>query len=185
MKPLPQKFAWGDEYTEPKIWNEARKHYGILEKEKGKVVPELNDWCEEMNVNGWFPGNDFPWCGLFVAIVVSRARQEFIKGFLGAKNWLGYGKTIYRPKPGFTKGLFACFMDIVIFSRPGGGHVGFLFAENKNAYLVYGGNQSNAVGFAWIAKDRCVGIQRPEYNTYKPVKLRMLTQTGELSKNEA
>lgn len=185
VKQLPAKWNWFDKITGPNIWKEARKHYGLLEKELGKVVPELLSWCKEMGVFGWFPGNDFPWCGLFVAIVIKRAGWKVVDGFLGAINWLNFGIKVYRKSKGFINGRVACWMDIGIFTRPGGAHVTFLVAENKHAYLCWGGNQSNAVGLAWIAKDRCEGIVRPDYNEYVPVPLTMLTETGELSTNEA
>lgn len=187
IKQLPLKWRWMDAIKMPNLWKEARKHYGILEKEKGKIVVELLGWIKEMNVPKLYPGlgNDFAWCGLFVAVIISRSGWKIVNNFLGAVNWLRFGITVWRPKTGFTKGMQACWMDIAIFSRPGGNHVAFLVAENKRCYLCYGGNQSNAVGLAWIEKSRCVGIQRPGYKVYQSVPLTQLTETGEISVNEA
>jgi hypothetical protein len=52
---------------------------------------------------------------------------------------------------------------------------------------VYGGNQSNAVGFAWIDKSRLLGARRPKYAIGEPDNVRKvaLTETGILSTNEA
>lgn len=186
MKPFPIKYQWMVRNSSPNIWLEARKHYGLLEKEKGKIVPELIAWCKEMNVPKLYPGlgNDFAWCGLFVAIVVSRAGWKVVDSFLGAVNWMKFGIAIYINGIGFLKGMQVCWMDILVFKRPGGYHVAFAVAQNKKAYLCYGGNQSNAVGLAWIEKSRLIGVRRPEYKTYQPVPLKMLSETGELSVNE-
>jgi hypothetical protein len=69
--------------------------------------------------------------------------------------------------------------------RPGGGHVGFYVGENDNSFLVYGGNQSNAVGFAWINKTRLLGARRPKYEIGEPKNVRkIILESGELSTNE-
>lgn len=175
---FPAKYDWIHSITAPNIWVEARRHFGLLEREKGKIHPELIDWCKELQVNKLYPGlgNDFAWCGLFVAIVISRTGWNIVNGFLAAINWLTYGIEINNTE--------ICWMDILVFSRPGGNHVAFALAQNKKAYLCYGGNQSNAVGLAWIAKNRLVGVRRPPYKYYKPVALKVLSETGELSINE-
>jgi hypothetical protein len=48
-----------------------------------------------------------------------------------------------------------------VFSRKGGGHVGFYVGEDKTYFHVLGGNQSNAVNVMRIAKARCVAIRWP------------------------
>ena len=64
---------------------------------------------------------------------------------------------------------------------------GFYVGENETAFLVYGGNQSNTVGFTWIAKSRLLGARRPAYKVGEPKNVRkiQLSETGELSTNEA
>lgn len=43
----------------------------------------------------------------------------------------------------------------------GKGHVGFYAGEDKTAYRILGGNQSNSVSLAWIAKDRLLASRWP------------------------
>jgi len=180
MAALPEKYKWLAKEGAPKMLVEALRHYGVLEiKGKGSNI-DITKWAKEVGVSGWYTDDDIPWCGLFVGVVVKRCNYPFTAAkLLGAKLWLEYGKVIPKEQ--------AKLWDILIFSREGGGHVGFYVGENKTAFLVYGGNQSNAVGFAWILKSRCVGVRRPSYTVGVPANVRkiILTETGELSTNEA
>jgi len=76
--------------------------------------------------------------------------------------------------------------DILVFSRKGGGHVGFYVAEDATAYHVLGGNQSDSVSITRIAKSRLYSCQRAAYNiTPSSVKKYFMDATGKLSANEA
>jgi hypothetical protein len=73
---------------------------------------------------------------------------------------------------------------VLVFQRPGGGHVGFYVGEDATAYHVLGGNQGDAVTIARIAKARCVARRWPlgVKLTGKPVQL--ASNCGPLSRNE-
>ena len=173
---FPVKYKWMEEMPTPKMWAVAKKHYGVIERGKnGLINTILINWWRLLGVFGRFKNNDFPWCGGFVAIVVKEAGYKPVKDFLGARNWLNYGIQVERAK----------WMDIVVFTRPGGNHVAFVVAQNKENYLCYGGNQSDKVGLAWIAKSRCIGIRRTPYVSYVPPSLKTLTFDGQLSTNES
>jgi len=184
---LPKKFQWLNKETGPKMLLEALRHYGLLEHVgKGSNV-NIMQWAKEVSVSGWYTDDDIPWCGLFVGVVVKRNNYPFSAArLLAAKQWAddpdgkwkGYGIKVAIKD--------ASLWDILVFVRPGGGHVGFYVGENANAFLVYGGNQSNAVGFAWIDKARCIDVRRPAYKV-PPANIRkiLLSEVGELSKNEA
>jgi hypothetical protein len=75
---------------------------------------------------------------------------------------------------------------VLVFERPGGGHVGFYAGESGASYRVLGGNQGDAVSHAWIAKARCIAVRWPPGvpAPAKPVKVVGFPQ-GELSRNEA
>lgn len=179
MKSLPLKFQWLDAISTPKIWAEARRHYGQLEHVgKGSNVNILS-WAKEVGVSGWYDDDDIPWCGLFIAICVLRAGYKTVGStLLAAISWAKWGIDVAKGQE--------CFGDILVFGRTGGNHVGLYIAENKTAFLVYGGNQSNAVGFAWIAKSRLKACRRPAYkNKPESVKKIWLAESGELSVNEA
>lgn len=177
---LPVKYQWLNNEPSPKQLLEALRHYGVLEHVgKGSNV-NITQWAKEVGVSGWYTDDDIPWCGLFVGVVMKRVNYPFdANKLLAAREWMNYGTPI-------AKGREALW-DILVFQRDGGGHVGFYVGENEKAFLVYGGNQSNAVGFAWISKDRLLGARRPIYKIGEPKNVRKihLTETGELSKNEA
>jgi uncharacterized protein (TIGR02594 family) len=91
-----------------------------------------------------------PWCSAFVNWCVEKS------GFAGsnsarARSWLTWGKALSRPRRG-------C---VVVFSRKGGGHVGFYVARDEDHYLVLGGNQSDEVRIAGYATSRLLGFRVP------------------------
>lgn len=180
MKQLPEKWAWLAKEGAPKMLVEALRHYGVMEHVGKGSQADISAWAKEVGVSGWYTDDDIPWCGLFVGVVVKRGGYPFTSAkLLAARLWLEYGKQVPTAS--------AALWDILVFSRPGGGHVGFYVGENDHAYLVYGGNQSNAVGFAWIDKARCIGVRRPAYKIGVPGNVRKiyLSETGFLSTNES
>lgn len=179
-KELPEKYKWLSQEPAPKMLVEALKHYGTLEHiGKGSDV-NISGWAKETGVSGWYSDDDIPWCGLFAGVVAKRSGYPFSAAkLLSAKAWKDWGVSVEKNEEKLW--------DILVFVRPGGGHVGFYVGENDTAFLVYGGNQSNAVGFAWVAKDRLLTTRRPEYKVGEPENVRkiILSENGELSKNEA
>lgn len=177
---LPDKYKWLETEGAPKMLVEAIKHYGTLEHTGQGSNPNILAWAKEVGVSGWYTDDDIPWCGLFVGVVAKRSGYPFpASKLLAAEQWINWGEPV-------TKGR-EMLWDILVFKRPGGGHVGFYVGENEKAFLVYGGNQSNAVGFAWIAKERCIGARRPKYAIGEPGNVRKIAfnESGELSTNEA
>jgi len=177
---LPQKYSWLNNEGAPKMLVEALKHYGIMEHVgKGSNV-DITKWAKEVGVSGWYTDDDIPWCGLFVGVVAKRSGYPFSASkLLAAREWISWGTQVPKGRE--------MLWDILVFQRPSGGHVGFYVGENDNAFLVFGGNQSNAVGFAWIAKERLLDARRPNYKIGEPSNVRkiILSENGELSKNEA
>jgi uncharacterized protein (TIGR02594 family) len=178
MAGLPDKYKWLNKEGAPKMLVEALRHYGTLEHVGKGSNPSISIWAKEVGVSGWYTDDDIPWCGLFVGVVAKRCGYAFSAAkLLAAKEWATWG----------TNADTAMLWDVLVFQRPGGGHVGFYVGENDTAFLIYGGNQSNAVGFAWVAKDRCIAARRPIYKVGQPANVRkiILTENGELSSNEA
>ena len=140
-------------------------------------------WRDELNQAGvkisGYSDDDIPWCGLFAAIVCLRRMgvpAEVVKDPLWARNWANYG--VYAAQ--------AALGDILVFSRGSGGHVGFYVAEDKTAYHVIGGNQSNKVCITRVAKNRCLAVRRPPYKIQPDaVKAYHVAASGTLSTNEA
>ncbi|MBB5636754.1 uncharacterized protein (TIGR02594 family) [Pedobacter cryoconitis] len=178
MKTLPQKFTWLDSFKSPRIWVEARRHYGLLEIPGKDSNPNILAWAKEVGVSGWYTNDDIPWCGLFVGVCVQRAGYKTVGSkLLAALEWSKWGIEVGKGQEGFN--------DILVFKRPGGGHVGFYCGENDKAFLVYGGNQSNAVGLAWIEKTRLVACRRVAFkNKPETVKKIRLSDSGAFSENE-
>ena len=180
MSNIPNKYNWLTKEGAPKMLVEALRHYGIMELVGKGSTPDITRWAKEVGVSGWYTDDDIPWCGLFVGVVAKRAGYPFpASKLLAARQWENWGVPV-------TKGR-EMLWDVLVFVRPGGGHVGFYVGENDHAFLVYGGNQSNAVGFAWIDKSRLLATRRPKYVIGEPKNVRkiILSETGELSKNEA
>lgn len=177
---LPNKYAWLYNEGAPKMLVESIKHYGTLEHVGKGSNPNITAWAKEVGVSGWYTDDDIPWCGLFVGVVAKRCGYPFpASQLLAARQWINWGEPVTLGRE--------MLWDVMVFERPGGGHVGFLVGENDKAFLVYGGNQSNAVGFAWIDKKRLLGARRPKYAIGEPKNVRKiyLSETGEYSVNEA
>lgn len=140
-------------------------------------------WRDELNQAGvkisGYSDDDIPWCGLFAAIIAYRRKKnpaEVVEEPLWALNWAEYGQHVNTAMLG----------DVLAFKRPSGGHVGFYVGEDATAYHVLGGNQSNKVCFARVAKARCVAVRRPPYVTIPAaVRKYLVSSSGGLSTDEA
>jgi uncharacterized protein (TIGR02594 family) len=175
---LPQKYNWLEKEGAPRMLVEAIKHYGILEHPGKGSNPNILAWAKEVGVSGWYADDDVPWCGLFVGMVVKRSGYPIKSDLLSSLSWAKFGEPVPKGRE--------MLWDILVFTRTGGGHVGFYVGESDDAFLVYGGNESNAVSFTWIAKTRLFAARRPIYKIGEPNNVRkiLLTKDGELSTNE-
>lgn len=97
-----------------------------------------------------------PWCGDFVETCIRTALpDEPLPGAVGtnpywARNWLQFGQAV-PPVTG----------AVLVFERGSGGHVGFAVGQDDTHFHVLGGNQSDAVTVARIAKSRLLGARWP------------------------
>lgn len=97
-----------------------------------------------------------PGCGDFVETCIRMALpDEPLLGAVGtnpywARNWLLFGQAV-QPITG----------AVLIFERGSGGHVGFAIGQDDTHFYVLGGNQSDAVTIARIAKSRLLGARWP------------------------
>jgi uncharacterized protein (TIGR02594 family) len=94
--------------------------------------------------------DETPWCSAFANWCVENA------GFEGtdsawAKSWLTWGQKLNRPRRG-------C---IAVFTREGGGHVGFFIRKTSSTIKVLGGNQSDEVNISTYGADRLLGYRIP------------------------
>ncbi len=181
---IPAQYGWlGTLKGVPKTISLALSEFGVKEVVGKGSNKTIISWRDELNQAGakvsGYSDDDIPWCGLFAAIVVYRRMKdpaEVVKDPLWARNWAKYGKPVKSPGLG----------DILVFGREGGGHVGLYVAEDDSAYHVLGGNQSNKVSIARVAKSRLLAARRPHYVTQPAgVSSYRVSSTGKLSSNEA
>lgn len=180
MKPLPAAYAWLDRVQGlSRMLVEARALYGVTETPGPASTAEIMRWAAEVGLAKTYPNDGTAWCGLFAALAAKRAGWDVVDGPLWARNWANFGRKV---EPGQ-----AALGDILVFSRDGGGHVGFCVGEDATAFHVLGGNQGDAVSIVRILKSRCIAIRRPKWKTAQPagVKAVHLAATGALSTNEA
>ncbi len=173
--PTPKEYQFLKRAQLPRVFIEALKEYGVIEGAGQLNNQKIIDWAKE--IGGWvfeyYKADSIPWCGLFVGVCAKRAGYPHGQGLLSAKDWLKWGERVDSPALG----------DVLIFTRAGGGHVGFYAGEDSTAYHVYGGNQSDKVGFTRIDKKRLAGIRRQK--NWHGSKRVFLEKTSALSYNEA
>ena len=182
---LPQDYKWLTELPVlPRTISIALELFGTQEVVGRGSNPKIMAWrdlLKEAGVKGLedYTDDDIAWCGLLAAIVTFRRRtdaSEVVDEPLWAQNWATYG--VKSPKAGLG--------DVLVFKRPGGGHVGFYVGEDSECYHVLGGNQSNKVCITRVQKSRCIAVRRPRYaNQPETVRAFHLSSSGEVSKNEA
>jgi len=176
---LPQKYDWLNSEPGPKMILEALKLYGTIETPGAGNNQTIIDWAKEVGgkVADVYKADSIPWCGLFMALVAKRAGKEPPKDPLWALNWGTFG----------NKTEVAMLGDVLVFIRKGGGHVGLYVGESASTYHVLGGNTSDKVTIAEIAKARCYAIRRPVYSIAQPGNVRkiVLSGSGIVSENEA
>ncbi len=151
----------------------ARGYIGIREVPGPAHNPLIVRWSVQLGA--WWRDDETPWCGTFVARCVEDA------GFVKARNW-------FRARAWMKWGVpvSARVGAIAVFSRGGGsGHVGFVVGETPTHYAVLGGNQSNMVNIAGIAKNRLLGFRWPAGDTSPVISLPKLTRIDPTDGNEA
>lgn len=167
------------EQTAPVVWFEQALGLVGTKETPGKPSnPKILQWARNCNID--YASDDIPWCGLFVAhcIAATLPEERLPNAPLGARNWQKFGLSS-EPVRG----------AVLVFwrgSKSGPfGHVGFYRSEDKDAYHVLGGNQSDMVNVCRIAKDRLLGARWP--STAAAVRGEKVTAkgSGALSHNEA
>ncbi len=117
-----------------------------------------------------------PWCGTFVAHCMTSAGLTAPPIAVRASSWSTWGSNLRADR--------LALGAVLVFQRPGGGHVGLYVGEDRDCYHVLGGNQSDTVNITRIDKGRCVARRWPKGVpvTGSPV---WVAGTGNISKNEA
>lgn len=163
---LPVKLNWLENEPGPKMLKEALDLYGTMETPGSKSNPVIMEWAKEVGVNGWYSDDSVPWCGLLQGVAAHRAGWPISKELLSALSWAKWGTHVDN-----DQGMLG---DILVFVRPGGGHVAQYIGESKTRFFVYGGNQSDNTGFEWIEKSRLFAVRRAPWKIAQPANVRKI-----------
>jgi uncharacterized protein (TIGR02594 family) len=174
---LPSEYRWLETIGPlPRMVEEALKLLGTVETAGPANNPTILSWAKEVGVPAVYTADSIPWCGLFMAVVATRAGKPLVSSPLWALSWSKFGVAGGQPRLG----------DVLTFVRNGGGHVALYIGEDDVSYHVLGGNQHDCVCFTSVAKARLYACRRPAYNqmpeTARPF---TLARSGSLSSNEA
>jgi len=154
--------------------DEARKYIGLEEIAGSQHNPEILQMWKDIK-RGGIQDTETPWCAAFTGAMLERVGVRSSR-FESALSYLNWGITLERPTPG-------C---IVVFSRVGGGHVGFVTGKTANGnLLVLGGNQSDAVNIRVFGLDRVSGYRWPAGVPVVAEELAVLADDVPLSGSEA
>lgn len=151
---------------------EARRYLGLHErKDAARLDKALR-----------LDASEIPWCGAFVGMVIAatQPREVLPVNPLGARNWLKFGSEVKEPQVG----------AVAVFWRGTksgwSGHVGFVVGHDKTHLHILGGNQSDSVSVARIAKDRLLGYRWPATAPDVPTgKLALSSISASVTTNEA
>lgn len=111
-----------------------------------QMASRLGGWLQS-----FYKDDDIPWCALFVNNCLAEAGLKGTRS-LAARSFETWGVPMLEPSLG----------AVLVFVRPGGGHVGFYVGQRVDGALrVRGGNQGNAVSEVWIEAKRLTAIRWP------------------------
>ena len=137
--------------TKPEWLTEAEKYIGTKEIRGSRHNPQILEFWDEIGMGG-INTDEVPWCASFVGAMLEECGIRSTRSG-SSKSYLNWGTPI--PKP-----ILGC---IVVFTRKGGGHVGFVEGTDKNGNLyVLGGNQSDAVNVKLFKTTNVVGYRWPK-----------------------
>lgn len=131
----------------------AKNCLGLKEYPGAASNPAILTWAKRVGrfLGIKYDGDHVPWCGLFAAFCMVENNISPPSIAVRASEWAKWGQALSKP----------CMGAVLVFTREGGGHVGFFVGHDANNYHVLGGNQSDSVCVTKIAKTRCSAIRFP------------------------
>lgn len=152
---------------------EARTFLGLKEIKGPKHAQAILDMWKAIK-RGGIKDDETPWCAAFVGACLERVGIQSTR-FESAKSYLKWGEKLDRPVPG-------C---VVVFTRDGGGHVGFVVGKTPSGnLLVLGGNQGDEVNIREFPLTRVTGYRWP-LNEPMPASELPIGTPAQLSMEEA
>lgn len=153
---------------------EARKHLGVTEVKGSLHRAEILQMWKDIKRSG-IKDDETPWCAAFVGAMLERSGVRSTR-FESAKSYLQWGRTLSEP-------VLGC---VVVFTREGGGHVGFLVGKDAAGnLLILGGNQSDQVNIRAFPVSRVTGYRYPLELPLPTAQVPVLASGGVVSKRES
>ena len=153
--------------------DEAKKHIGLKEIKGSKHNAQIVMFWKAIK-RGGIKDDETPWCAAFVGAMLESVGIVSTR-YESAKSYEKWGLKLDAP-------VYGC---VVVFTREGGGHVGFVVGQDKAGnLLVLGGNQGDAVNVRAFPRSRATAY-------HWPVGVKMLRNdlpvlaSAEISRNEA
>lgn len=160
--------------NEPAWLVEARRHIGTKEIPGVRHEPKILQWWKAIR-RGGIKTDEVPWCAAFVGACLENVGIVSSR-FESARSYLQWGQPLKKP-------VLGC---IAVFARAGGGHVGFVIADDGNGrLLICGGNQGNQVSIAPFDKNRVIAYRWPKAVPIPTEPLRIIGSKQLSSTNEA
>lgn len=153
---------------------EARKYIGVREIPGVRHETKILAWWKAIK-RGGIKTDEVPWCAAFVGAMLEESGIVSSR-YESAKSYLTWGEALSKP-------YYGC---IVVFTREGGGHVGFVVGKDATGRLmVLGGNQGDKVSIAPFSLARVSGYRWPKAALFTGSDLPLLASTAPDSMNEA
>lgn len=124
-----------------------------------------------------YNADSVPWCGAIMAWWMTQCGIKPPSIAVRAKSWATWGLPV-----GINQLAAGA---VLVFQRPGGGHVALYLGEDTTHYHVLGGNQGDAISVARIEKARCVARRWPIGEPYLAKPVQMAANGVPVSKSEA
>lgn len=160
--------------SDPKWVELARQFIGLNEIKGSQHHPEIVQMWKDIK-RGGIKDDETPWCAAFTGAMLERAGIRSSR-FESAKSYLEWGEELFGPVPG-------C---VVVFTRVGGGHVGFVVGQDpQGRLLVLGGNQADAVNIKAFPLDRVSGYRWPSGEPLPAIEDLPVLAAAELSTRES
>lgn len=134
--------------AEPEWLAFARRQLDVREIPGPRHSAVILGWLRDLKA--WWRDDETPWCGAFVAACLRAAGVAVPPAWYRARAWGDWGVAT-SPRIG----------ALLVFARGGGGHVGWYVGEDAGHFHVLGGNQSNRVSVARIARGRLLACRWP------------------------
>ncbi len=141
---------------EPAWLGAARAKLGTREAAGTANSPTIMGWAKRLGTKALgmvYNADSVPWCGVFVAICLAEDGLPTASIAVRAKAWATWGQNLAADR--LAAGA------VLVFERPGGGHVGFYVGEDPTHYHVLGGNQGDRVSIMRLEKVRCIARRWP------------------------